>query len=127
MNTVTSVQTEDLLVGTGQTVDENTQYSAYYIGWNPKGVIFDQSIKEGKLIAPIPAQGLIQGWNEGTKGMKLGGVREITIPSDKAYGEKGGGDKIPPNTPIKFLVLAIETPEQLQPSEELLKLNGYPQ
>lgn len=35
--------------------------------------------------------------------MRVGGIREITIPSDKAYGEQGQGDDIPPNTPINLL------------------------
>ncbi len=110
---VTSLSTVDLQEGTGATIDENTTYSAYYIGWNPEGKVFDQSIADGKLKAPLPGQGLIKGWTEGVKGMKLGGVRELTIPADQAYGDTGSGDLIPPHTPIKFIVLAIPTPEAI--------------
>jgi hypothetical protein len=46
--------------------------------------------------------------------MKVGGVRELTIPSDKAYGEAGSGDKIPANTPLKFIVMVIPTPEAIK-------------
>jgi hypothetical protein len=49
--------------------------------------------------------------------MKIGGVREITLPSDKAYGEQGSGDSIPPNTPLKFIVMAIPLPEQIPQPE----------
>ena len=105
--------------GDGEVVTESTEYSAYYIGWNPKGKIFDQSISNGKLIAPIKGEGLIPGWTEGMKGMRLGGVREITIPSDKAYGEKGQGDDIPPNTPLKFIVMAIPRPAEVPVPDSL--------
>lgn len=107
---VKSVTSEDLQVGDGEEIKDGTTYSAYYIGWNPDGKIFDQSIDGSKLKAPLPGEGLITGWAEGVKGMKLGGVRLISINADKAYGDKGSGDLIPPHTPIKFIVLAIPTP-----------------
>ncbi len=50
---------------------------------------------------------LIPGWAEGVIGMRVGGVREITIPSDLAYKDQGSGNDIPPNTPIKFIVYVI--------------------
>jgi len=104
---IKTVTTTDLKVGDGETLTSKTAYSSYYIGWNPKGVVFDQSIENGALKAPIAGGNLITGWNEGVVGMKIGGVREITIPSDKAYGDTGSGDNIPPNTPIKFVVMVI--------------------
>lgn len=107
---VKSLTTVDLKEGDGAVIDSNTTYSAYYIGWNPEGKIFDQSIQNGTLKAPIGGTGLIEGWTKGVAGMKLGGVRELTIPADLAYGDQGSGDLIPPHTPIKFVVLAIPTP-----------------
>lgn len=103
------VSTNDLKVGDGAEITAETKYQAYYIGWNPKGKTFDSSFDGEKLKAPIDTSttSLIQGWNEGVVGMKVGGVREITIPSDLAYGETGSGDTIPPNTPIKFIVMII--------------------
>lgn len=97
----------DLKVGDGAEIKADTEYSAYYIGWNPKGVVFDQSIDNGTLKAPIASGSFITGWTEGVIGMKVGGVRELTIPSDKAYGEKGSGDNIPANSPLKFIVMII--------------------
>lgn len=120
---VKELQTEDLLVGTGEDITGSTKFAAYYIGWNPKGKIFDQSIKDGALISPLPVAtgldtaSLISGWKEGLKGMKVGGVREITIPSDIAYGEQGSGDDIPPNTPLKFIIMAIPLPAQIPQPE----------
>lgn len=107
--------TKDLRVGDGDIISGETEYSAYYIGWNPDGTVFDQSFEGEALKQPIdPSLGLIEGWGEGVEGMKIGGVRLITIPSDKAYGEQGAGDDIPPNTPIKFIVYAIEKPKTIK-------------
>lgn len=105
------VTTKDLVVGTGAEIKEGTTYRAYYIGWNPKGKTFDSSFDGEKLKAPLDTSqiSLIPGWGQGVIGMKVGGVRELTIPSDLAYGETGQGDDIPPNTPIKFIVMIIAT------------------
>lgn len=122
---ISEVRTEDLLVGDGEELSENSSFSAYYIGWNPSGVIFDQSISDdGTLSSPLSVSpgAVIDGWTEGVVGMKVGGVRELTIPSDKAYGETGQGDDIPPNTPLKFVVMVIPEPETLTPSDELIRL-----
>lgn len=119
---VSELKTEDLKEGSGATIDGDLKFAAYYIGWNPSGEIFDQSIEGESLKRPLAIDGLdsaslIEGWIEGMKGMKIGGIREITIPSEKAYGEQGGGELIPPNTPIKFVVMAIEKPEEIPEPE----------
>ena len=66
---------------------------------------------------------MIQGWLDGIVGMKIGGVREITIPSVLAYGDQEQG-KIPANSPLKFVVMLIEKPEEIEISEELESLYG---
>ena len=109
---------EDLVEGEGAEVKDDTKLAVYYIGWNAKSEIFDQSIADGKLKAPLNMDGpantaVIQGWKEGLIGMKIGGVRELTIPADKAYGDKAQGDKIPANSPLKFVVMAIEKPADI--------------
>lgn len=123
---VTELKSEDLKVGDGAEITAETTFTAYYIGWNPDGVIFDQSIDGTSLKAPFSVSpgSVIKGWSEGTLGMKIGGIRELTIPSDKAYGEAGGGEKIPANTPLKFVIMVIPTPETIAQPEvpaELLK------
>lgn len=101
---------KDLKEGTGDMVTKDMAYKAYYIGWNPKGKQFDSSFNGDSLKPPLDTGQiqLIPGWYDGVDGMKVGGVREITIPSDLAYGEAGSGDDIPPNTPIKFIVMIAE-------------------
>jgi len=112
---VTELKTEDLAVGTGETLTDQSTFTAYYIGWTPDGNVFDSSISDGALKTPITAApgDVIKGWTQGVAGMKVGGVRELTIPSDLAYGEAGGGDSIPANTPLKFVVMVIPTPEEI--------------
>lgn len=118
--------TEDLLVGDGETITDTTTFAAYYILWDPNGNIIQQSISNGALEAPLSVSsglanaGLITGWKEGMLGMKIGGVRELTIPSEKAYGSTGNGSTIPADTPLKFVVMAIPLPTEIPIPQELL-------
>ena len=123
---ITTLGTEDLKVGDGAEITAESTFSAYYIGWNPTGEIFDGSIDGTKLKAPLSVTpgSVIKGWTEGVIGMKVGGIRELTIPSDKAYGEAGSGGKIPGNTPLKFVLMIIPAPETIPQATippELLK------
>lgn len=126
---VTELKTEDLVVGTGDDITKESSFSAYYMGWTPDGNVFDSSLNDDKngLISPISVTpgGVIEGWTKGASGMKVGGVRELTIPSDLAYGETGSGDSIPANTPLKFVVMIIPTPDTIESpeaSDELIEL-----
>lgn len=120
------LETEDLKAGTGKTLTEgDTNYAAYYLGWCADGSIFDSSFNNEAdtdistatgLKSPIDPGSLIEGWNQGVVGMKLGGVRQITMSGDLAYGDTReicGGY----GSPLKFIVMAIE------PDETLKKLN----
>jgi len=123
---VEKLKKEDLKEGDGKKLGKDATFTAYYIGWTPDGKTFDSSIDGKELKAPfsVAPGGVIEGWTKGAEGMKVGGVRELTIPSDQAYGEKGSGDKIAPNTPLKFIIMVIPTPKEIpQPEmpEELLK------
>lgn len=123
---------EDLVMGTGDKITDSSSYSAYYIGWTPDGNIFEDSIEGDSLTAPIAVApgSLIEGWSQGVIGMKLGGVRLLTIPSDLAYGEEGRPGSIGSNEPLKFIVLAIPSPtaitipDALKPYEEYIKYGG---
>lgn len=117
------LKTEDLLTGTGKELtDGDKDYLAYYIGWCADGTVFDSSFdntgKEAEqdatyLKAPLdPSNGLIDGWEQGVVGMKLGGVRVITMSGDLAYGDTreicGGYNK-----PLKFIVMPIASDQQI--------------
>ena len=123
---------KDLKEGNGEEfTNSTTKFQAYYIGWKPDGTVFDGSFENGRLKSPVVFRkegkkwGLIEGWSEGLKGMKVGGIRELSIPADKAYGAQGSVNQedssktIGPNTPLKFIVMLIpEFQEVPQPSLE---------
>ncbi|MCX6728518.1 MAG: FKBP-type peptidyl-prolyl cis-trans isomerase [Candidatus Saccharibacteria bacterium] len=113
---IKTLDKKDLVVGDGSEITTKTGYSAYYIGWNPKGVVFDQSIDKDALKSPLTVAAdtqMIVGWKEGVLGMKVGGVRELTIPSSMAYGAAGQGENIPANTPLKFIVMIIPKVDEI--------------
>lgn len=124
---VKELSKEDLLIGDGAEITSESTFHAYYLGWTPDGKIFDGSIQDGALKSAfeVTPGGVIEGWSEGTVGMKTGGVRLLTIPSDKAYGESGSGESIPANTPLKFIVMVVESPEQLEMPEMPKALYDY--
>lgn len=125
---VTDVTTKDYVVGTGAEITEDfTDYMAYYIGWLSDETIFDSSFDSTTsptaLGTPIEADiGLIEGWNQGVVGMKIGGIREITMPSELGYGDQANGT-IPANSPLKFIIMLIEPVERIEASDELRELN----
>lgn len=124
---------EDLKVGTGRELGEgDSDYMAYYIGWCPDGSLLDSSFTYAEddtdkttpialktpLIAP---SSLIEGWTQGVVGMKLGGVRQISMPGEMAYGDTAG-DKYcgMTNAPLKYVVMALDIDDTLrQPTEDL--------
>lgn len=116
----------DLKEGDGaEFTDSTTKFQAYYIGWKPDGTVFDSSFANGSLKSPAVFKkdnnewNVIKGWSEGLKGMKVGGIRELTIPADKAYGAQGSPNSedpskgIAPNTPLKFVVMLIPDFEEI--------------
>ncbi|MCL2280721.1 FKBP-type peptidyl-prolyl cis-trans isomerase [Candidatus Saccharibacteria bacterium] len=109
------VKTEDLKIGDGVEITTgSTDYGMYYIGWKPTGDIFDSSIDGEKLKSPLPGSGsYITGWNEGVVGMKVGGVRLITMPADKAYTAEGQEGHELYGLPLKFIVMAVPTPDDI--------------
>ena len=102
---VTELVTEDLVVGDGTEVVAGDAVTVHYTGWlATDGTVFDSSVARGETIS-FPLGNVIQGWQEGIPGMKIGGKRRLTIPPELAYGAGGTPDgSIPPNTAIVFEV-----------------------
>jgi peptidylprolyl isomerase len=107
----TKLVTKDLVQGTGQTVKEGDTVTVNYVGELYKnGKEFDSSWSRNQPATfPLKAGGVIEGWVKGIPGMKVGGRRELIIPASLAYGSKGSGTTIPPNSPLVFVVDVLST------------------
>jgi FKBP-type peptidyl-prolyl cis-trans isomerase len=104
----------DVKVGTGAEVKNGDTVNVLYTGSLDNGTVFDASSKHGNqpFSFTLGKQEVIQGWDLGVAGMKVGGTRELTIPPELGYGAGGaGGGAIPPNATLHFTVqlLSIAT------------------
>ncbi|MDF0652677.1 MAG: FKBP-type peptidyl-prolyl cis-trans isomerase [Nitrospira sp.] len=93
----------DQVVGTGDVAVAGKTANVHYTGWLENGKKFDSSVDRGQPFSfPLGAGRVIKGWDEGVQGMKVGGKRKLTIPSDLGYGSRGAGGVIPPNATLIF-------------------------
>jgi FKBP-type peptidyl-prolyl cis-trans isomerase len=93
----------DEVVGTGDLAVAGKTTTVHYTGWLENGKKFDSSVDRGQPFSfPLGAGRVIKGWDEGVQGMKVGGKRKLTIPSELGYGSRGAGGVIPPNATLIF-------------------------
>ena len=93
----------DQILGTGEVATAGKNTTVHYTGWLENGKKFDSSVDRGQPFSfPLGAGRVIKGWDEGVQGMKVGGKRKLTIPSDLGYGSRGAGGVIPPNATLIF-------------------------
>lgn len=93
----------DIVVGSGDEAKAGDQVTVHYVGVKFRdGEEFDASWNRGESIR-FPLQGLIQGWQEGIPGMRVGGRRQLSIPAEKAYGPTGGGHELS-GEPLVFVI-----------------------
>jgi FKBP-type peptidyl-prolyl cis-trans isomerase len=92
---------EDTVSGTGAECKPNATVKVHYRGTLMDGTEFDSSYGRGQPI-DFPLKSLIQGWQEGIPGMKVGGKRKLTIPWKLAYGAYGSPPAIPPKADLVF-------------------------
>ena len=103
---------EDIVVGVGNEAKDHNKVVVNYTGTLENGSIFDSSLKPGRdpFTFTLGVGSVIKGWDQGVKGMKVGGKRKLVIPPELGYGDKGAGNVIPPNATLIFEI-------------ELLKVN----
>ena len=109
---------KDTVIGTGREAEAGFNVTVHYTGWlfdanatDNKGKKFDSSVdRRDPFIFYLGGGQVIQGWDEGVVGMKIGGKRTLIIPADMGYGAQGAGGVIPPNATLVFDVelLAIK-------------------
>jgi FKBP-type peptidyl-prolyl cis-trans isomerase FkpA len=100
---------EDLVVGGGDEAVAGNMVSVHYVGTFEDGRVFDQSLDRGPFRFKLGAGQVIKGWDLGVQGMRVGGKRKLSIPSDLAYGSRGAGGVIPPNADLVFEVELLAT------------------
>jgi FKBP-type peptidyl-prolyl cis-trans isomerase FkpA len=107
--TATGLVIEDLTVGTGAAAAAGRSVTVHYTGWLTDGTKFDSSKDRGDpFVFPLGARHVIAGWDEGVQGMRVGGVRKLTIPPALGYGARGAGGVIPPNATLVFEVELLQ-------------------
>lgn len=124
------IKIKDLKVGSGRELtDGDTDYLAYYVGWCADESVFDSSFDDNDNPTAFTkildaSLGVIEGWNMGIEGMKLDGIRMITIPGELAYGDSmeicGGYNK-----PLRFLVMTKANEGSLKELSDLWYNSAY--
>jgi peptidylprolyl isomerase len=109
--TPSGLRITDLEVGTGAEAIAGQSVTVNYRGSLTSGKEFDSSYGRGPFGFRLGGGQVIQGWDEGVAGMKVGGKRKLVIPPDLGYGSRGAGGVIPPDATLIFEV-------------ELLKVGG---
>ncbi len=107
----TTLQSKDLIVGTGTEAKVGDEVTVNYVGaLYHGGSVFDASWNRNEPFKfTLGKSQVIKGWEQGIPGMKVGGRRELVIPSELAYGKAGSPPKIPPNAPLVFVIDMLGT------------------
>jgi peptidylprolyl isomerase len=106
----TELEVTDLAVGSGTEATPGSQVVVHYVGVaHSTGEEFDASYNRGEpLDFPLGAGRVIQGWDQGVAGMRVGGRRQLVIPPHLAYGDRGAGGVIKPGETLIFVVDLVD-------------------
>jgi FKBP-type peptidyl-prolyl cis-trans isomerase len=95
---------EDRGVGKGPAAGRGKSVQVHYTGWLTDGTRFDSSVGGDPFTFRLGAGEVIEGWDRGVAGMKVGGKRKLTLPPELGYGARGAPPDIPPNATLVFEV-----------------------
>jgi peptidylprolyl isomerase len=109
VTTESGLKYHDFVVGEGASPEAGQTVTVHYTGWLEDGTKFDSSLDRGQPFTFNIGMGqVIAGWDEGVATMKVGGKRQLVIPSELGYGAQGAGSIIPPNATLIFEVELLE-------------------
>ena len=103
------IQIINIIEGNGAEIVKHSKIQVHYTGKLQDGTKFDSSLDRGEPFTfQIGLRQVIEGWEIGLMGMKVGGKRTLVIPPELAYGDRGAGDLIPPNATLTFDVEIVD-------------------
>jgi FKBP-type peptidyl-prolyl cis-trans isomerase len=110
----------DTLEGSGEEAKAGDTVNVIYTGYLADGKVFDSTERNGgtPFTFTLGEGRVIQGWEQGLLGMKVGGKRHLVIPADLAYGEAGSGTTIPPNSTLAFEVELVSISSGTSPESD---------
>ena len=104
-----ALQIDDIKTGTGAEAKSGQTVTVHYVGTLTDGSKFDSSRDRGRgFTFHLGAGQVIKGWDQGVVGMKVGGVRKLTIPPELGYGDRGFPPVIPPKSTLVFEVELLD-------------------
>jgi peptidylprolyl isomerase len=110
------LQYADTAIGNGPTPNEGQIVVVHFIGWLDDGTKFDSTRDRGKPFGfPLGSGQVIKGWDEGVRGMRVGGKRRLKVPPALGYGEHGVPPIVPPNASLVFdieLIRVLDKPPE---------------
>ena len=107
------LQLLDLIEGEGLDARRGDEVTVHYTGWLTNGEKFDSSKDRGRpFVFQLGKGRVIEGWDLGVVGMKTGGKRKLMIPAKLAYGKRGAGAAIPPDSDLVFEVELLKVKVQ---------------
>jgi hypothetical protein len=101
-NMPSGLQIIEVQPGTGAVAQPGNTVSVHYTGYLSTGSVFDSSIGGAPIVFPLGTGSVIEGWDEGLLGMKVGEKRRLIIPPALGYGKAGAGGVIPPDATLVF-------------------------